>query len=274
MKEKFKRFLHYLYISIREPEMEVLPGNLAFFFMMMIIPILTILTTIIANINVGQDLNEALVKSFPENIANLISSIAGTGSNDLSWLILIGSLLLASNGTYSMIVTSNSIYGIKKSSYIKNKIKSIVLVIVLVSLFVLLLIIPVISSKVLNFIARVTQTDMATNIYFTLYRVLKYPVTLLLVFIFVKILYKYSPSSKAKKRTTYGAIFTSIFLVIATWLYSFYIEYFSDFETIYGGISNILILMMWLNLISYIFVLGINMNAAREKIINEYEKSK
>ena len=273
MKEKAKRFLQYLYISIRKPEMEVLPGNLAFFFMMMIIPLLTILATIIANLDVGKStLYEALRTSFPENIATLISSIAGEGSTNSTWILLIVSLILASNGTYSMIVTSNSIYGIKKSSYIKNKFKSIVLVIVLVILFTILLVIPVINTKVIDFIAKLTKTDMATNLYYLLYNVLKYPVTFLLVFVFVKILYKFSPSGGKRKRTSYGAVFTSVLLVLSTWLYSFYIEYFSNYETYYGGISSILFLMIWINLISYIFVLGMNMNAAREKMINENNK--
>ena len=270
MKEKFKRFLHYLYISVRKPEMEVLPGNLAFFFMMMLIPVVTVIATILANIDVGKaTVYDALITSFPDNIATLIASISGSGSTNSTWVILSASLLLASNGTYSMIVTSNSIYEIKKTSYIKNKIKSVILVIILVMLFIFLLIIPTISNKVLNMIASLTKTDMATNIYFTLYNVLKYPVIFLLVFVFITILYKFTPSGKKRKRTSYGAIFTSVLLVIVTWGYSFYIDYFSSYETIFGGISSILFLMLWIYIISYIFVLGMNMNAAREKIINE-----
>ena len=276
MKQKFKRFLHYLIISIRKPEMEVLPGNLAFFFMMMLIPLLTVLATVLANIDVGKaSLYDALIVSFPDNIATLISSIAGSGSTGSIWVIIFVSLFLASNGTYSMIVTSNSIYGIKKTSYIRNRIKSFVLIVLLVILFTILLIIPTISNKVLSFIADITKTNMATNIYFMLYRFLKYPVIFLLVFIFIKILYKYSPSGVHKKRTSYGAVFTSFFLVISTWLYSFYIDYFSNYETVFGGISSILFLMLWIYLISYIFVLGMNINSARENTINEYlEKSK
>ena len=241
--------------------------------MMMLIPLLTIIATILANIDIGAvPLHQALTENFPKNIADLIESIVGVGSSDSFWAILIGSLLLAANGTYSIIVTSNSIYGIKNSSQIKNRIKSVVLVIVLVLLFTLLLIIPTINSKVLSVIAKLTKTNMASNIYFLLYKVLKYPVIFLFVFIFVKILYKFSPSGGNRKRTSYGAVFTSVLLMISTYLYSVYIDYFSDFETIYGGISNILILMLWLNLIAYIFVLGMNMNAAREKMILEDEK--
>ena len=274
MIKNIKRFLHYLNISIRKPEMEVLPGNLAFFFMMMIIPLLTIITTVIANLNLSDtmSLNEAVFKHFPSNIANLIHSIESQGSSSVSvWAILIGSLLLASNGTYSIIVTANSTYGIKKSSFIKNKIKSIILVIVLVILFTMLLIVPIVNSQVLDFIAKLTKTNMATNIYFLLYKILKYPVLFLFVYIFVKILYRFSPSG-GRRKTSYGAVFTSILLIISTWGYSIYIEYFSDFQTIYGGISNLLFLMLWINLIAYVFVLGMNLNAAREKVHDEIEK--
>ncbi len=276
MKEKVKRFLHYLYVSIRRPEMAVLPGNLAFFFMMMLIPLLTILGIVISTIDVGKaSVYDALITSFPSNIANLIISISGEGSDAIGiFALLISSLLLASNGTYSMIVTSNSIYGIKNSSYVKDKIKSVLLLLALVILFVVLLMIPVINTKVLKFIELITHTSAATNAYYWLYHILKYPVTFLLVFIFVKVLYKYSPSRTIKKRTSYGAVFTSFMLMIVTWGYSYYMEYFNSFESFYGGISSLLFLMLYIQIISYIFVLGMNINYAREKMFEEKGKTK
>ena len=275
MKEKVKRFLHYLYVSIRRPEMAVLPGNLAFFFMMMLIPLLTILGLVVSTIDVGKaSVYDALITSFPSNIANLIISISGESSDAMGVVaLLVTSLLLASNGTYSMIVTSNSIYGIKNTSYIKDKIKSVLLFIALVILFVVLLMIPVINTKVLKFIEAITHTSAATNAYFWLYHFLKYPVTFLLVFIFVKILYKYSPSRTIKKRTSYGAVFTSVLLMIVTWGYSYYMEYFNSYESFYGGISSLLFLMLYIQIISYIFVLGMNINYAREKMIEENSKT-
>lgn len=276
MINKVKRFLHYLYISIKRPEMEILPGNLAFFFMMMIIPVLTILGAFVTNIDIGErTVYDTLMNNLPDNIANLIISIAGEGSSSISFFVLlIGSLLLASNGTYSMIVTSNSIYGISNSNYIKNRIKAFVLMIVLVSLFILLLIIPVINNRVVNFIAKLVDVNVATNIYVVLYKALKFPVIFLLVFIFVKILYRFSPNKRENKRTSYGAVFTSLSLMIVTWGYSIYIEYFSTYETFYGGVSGLLFLMLWIYIISYIFVLGMNLNFAREKLREEEQKKK
>ena len=276
MKKRIKNFLHYLYISIKRPEMEVLPGNLAFFFMMMIIPLLTILGIVISSIDVGKaSVYDALVSNFPDNIASMIISIAGDSSSSIGVMaLLISSLLLASSGTYSMIVTSNSIYGIKKSNYFLNKLKSIILMIVLVVLFVILLFVPIFNNKLFEFVGSLTNTDIATNAYVTLYHILKYPVVFLLVFVFISVLYKWSPSDRKRRKTFYGATFSSILLVIVTWGYSYYLEFFSTFENYYGGISNILCLMVFLNLISYIFVLGMSLNYARDMTIEEKKQEK
>ena len=272
MKRRIKSFLHYLRMSIKRPEMEVLPGNLAFFFMMMIIPLLTIIGIVISNIDVGKaSVYDALVSNFPDNIASMIISIAGDSSSSIGIMaLLISSLLLASNGTYSIIVTSNSIYGITKSNYFLNKIKSFILLVILVILFIVLLFVPIFNNKLFEFVGSITNTDIATNAYVTLYHLLKYPVVFLLVFVFISILYKFSPSNRKKrKRIWYGAVFSSVLLVIITWGYSYYLEYFSTFENYYGGISNILCLMIYLNLIAYVFVLGMSLNYARDKVWEE-----
>ena len=271
MKNKIKNFIKYLFLAIKRPEMEVLPGNLAFFFMMMMVPLLTILGLIISSINVGtSSLYEALINNFPQNIADLIVSISGETSSGIGiFVLLFSSLFLASNGTYSMIITSNSIYGIKNTSYIRNKIKSIILMIILIILFTILLFIPMFNSKIINFIGELLNTNVASNLLVNLYQILKYPIMFILVFIFIELLYKFSPSDRKKRKTMYGAVVASLLLIIATFIYSYYIEYFSTFENFYGGISSILCLMIYLNLVSYIFVLGMSINYAREKELNK-----
>jgi membrane protein len=73
---------------------------------------------------------------------------------------------------------------------------------------------------------------------------------------------------KPKKKTMYGSVFTSILLMISTWGYSIYMEYFTDFESYYGGVATLLSLMIYLNLISLVFVLGMSINYARDKIMH------
>jgi uncharacterized BrkB/YihY/UPF0761 family membrane protein len=64
--------------------------------------------------------------------------------------------------------------------------------------------------------------------------------------------------------------------IIVTMVYSVYIEKVVNYETIYGGLSSLLCLLIWLSIISYIFVLGMALNASYYSInkddINYIEK--
>ena len=67
------------------------------------------------------------------------------------------------------------------------------------------------------------------------------------------------------KTTTKGALFTAIGWVLSTEIFTFYIERFARYDVFYGGISNILVLLLWVYLLSYIFVLGMVINASNYK---------
>lgn len=67
----------------------------------------------------------------------------------------------------------------------------------------------------------------------------------------------------------YGAIFTSISWVLVTTIYSYYINNFARYDVFYGGLANIVILMLWVYLLAYIFVIGIGLNYHKEEIILE-----
>lgn len=272
MKEKIKRFFKYLYIIVRKPEMEVLPGQLAFFFMMMLIPLFTLLGSLLSLIDfIPTTINDSLHSNLPQNIADIIVNLTEQPTSSLSiWIILIPTLILASNATYSIIVTSNSIYKVKNSNYIKNRIKAFIMMIVLVFLFIFLMIIPTFSAKLFDIIESIFKISILTTNQYAIFRILRFPVLFLLVFISIKILYKIAPNTKIKsKSVTYGAFFSSILIIVSTWLYSFYIDYFSTYEDYYGNLSNLLVLMLWLYIISYIFVLGIALNATRNSINHE-----
>ena len=65
-----------------------------------------------------------------------------------------------------------------------------------------------------------------------------------------------------------GAIFTTLGWILVTAIYSYYVAHFSKYDIFYGSLSNIIILMMWIYILSYILVLGIAINS------NYYEMAK
>ena len=69
------------------------------------------------------------------------------------------------------------------------------------------------------------------------------------------------PSKTANK----GAVFTALGWILSTEVFAFYIEKFTKYDIFYGSISNILVLLLWVYLLSYIFVLGMVINASNYK---------
>ena len=83
-----------------------------------------------------------------------------------------------------------------------------------------------------------------------------------MIYVNLKLLYTIAPDKKIpSKSTTYGSIFTTIIWTIATAIFSYYLKYFANYNLIYGNLSSIIILMMWIYIISYVFVMGIAINA-------------
>ena len=275
MKKKIKKFLEHLYININRPEMEVLPGHLAFYFIMMLIPLITLIGSLLTYIDIGTtSISEAIYNNLPTNIADVVMTISKQDANEISfWILLIPTLILASNGTYSMIVTSNSIYKVKNSrnvvlGYIIDRIKAFIMLIVLILIFIFLLLVPTFGNILFKIIGMIIANEsIVGNLYYVLFNFFKYPISFLIIFFAVKSLYIIAPNTKVKrKQVNYGALFTSIMWIICTWGYSYYIEYFSSYETFYGGISSILFLMLWVYLLSYIFVLGMALNVSNYEI--------
>ena len=63
------------------------------------------------------------------------------------------------------------------------------------------------------------------------------------------------------RTTTYGALFTTIGWIVSTEIYSFYVREFAHYNILYGSVANLIILFLWIYILSYIFVLGMALNA-------------
>jgi membrane protein len=61
-----------------------------------------------------------------------------------------------------------------------------------------------------------------------------------------------------------GSVFAAIGILFATWLYSIYMKNIAlkNFNILYGGLSSVVILLIWFYLIAFILIIGIQLNAA------------
>lgn len=256
---------------INKPEMRILPGQLSFFLLLSIIPLFAIIATVASKFSLSIDtLIQIVNDNLPNEISNfIIQIIDGKNININIVLFCITGFILASNGPHSMIIGANTIYKVDDKDFLTRRIKAILMTIILVLLFIFILVVPVFGDKIITFIVSFIPSLQIGKAITLTYNILKYPTSLFIIYFCIKLLYTMAPDTKIKSmETTTGAVFTTISWIIATEIYSFYVSYFAKYNLLYGSVANLLILFLWIYLLSYIFVLGMVLNASSREVID------
>ena len=264
-----KKFITSFWGVIRLPEMTILPGQLAFFFVLSVVPTLTIISYGAAFFNLSSDfISNFLTQAFNEGVSRIIMPSTEGLNLDLQFFaFLIAGWFIASNGAASVIVTSNAIYGVPNGNWLRRRVKAMVMTVFIVLLFLFILVVPVFGNHIVDLIRSVNLNEAVTIRIESIFRILQSPISWLIMFLFIKIIYTMAPSRKTYSiYTNYGAIFTTVGWTIATSVYSYWINRVADYNIFYGGLANLVILMLWIYLLAYIFVIGMALNFREEEL--------
>lgn len=264
MLEKLKSFFKNLISIMKRKEMLILPGHLAFYFVLSIVPIITIIFFVATSFNLSLNVITNFIEvNFSKEVLEVIYPILDNTSFAVGNVVFLCiAFFLASNGFDSIIIASNAIFNLNNSKYFRRRIKAMLLTFLMVLLFTFILIVPLFGDTILSILISFTKEDNALiNIFDILYPILNIPITFLVVFLFIKMVYTIAPDDDIpSKYVNKGTIFTTFCWIIITIIYSSYIKNFAHFNTYYGGLSSIVILMLWFYLMAYVFVLGLAFN--------------
>ena len=271
LKSNLKEFWHNFKKSIKRPEMVILPGQLAFFFVLAIVPTITLISYGAATLNLSTDLIfDFIGKSFSKETAEMLLAT----SNDIHGfsfiLLIIIAYFLASNGPASIITTSNAIYGEEHNPFIRRRIKALIMTFILILLFVFMLIIPIFGDRIIILFRYVNMNANVTNTIEKVIHFLNGPITWLIMYLFIKLLYTIAPNrSVLSKSVGYGALFTTISWIAITYIYSYYINHIAIYSTFYGGLANLVVLMIWIYFLALVFTIGMALNYIKEEKLTE-----
>ncbi len=273
IKSNLREFLNNFIEVLARPEMAILPGQLAFFFVLAIVPTITLISYEATLLNLSTEVIYDFISSaFSKDIASMLLATKATGGGFGFFLVVVVGYFIASNGPASIIITSNTIYGEEQEGFLKRRLKSIIMTFVLVLLFIFMLIVPVFGNKIVELVEYVNINSYVTTRITSVFKVLSGPITWLIMYFFIKILYTMAPNRRVKsKNVGYGAIFTSVSWIIITYIYSYYINNIAHYQTFYGGLANLVILMFWIYLLAFAFTIGMALNYRKET--KEIEKT-
>jgi len=268
MKTKMKKnFFERFWEAFWRPEMLILPGQIAFFLFLSLVPTITIIGYASTYLNVSNNIVQNLISNvLSQDIAELVAPIITSTKITPTFFITLGvGYFIASNGMSSIIIASNTIYGIKDAGFFKRRLKAIIMELVIVILFLFIIIVPLLSTNIIHLLHYFNLDAETTSIIAKSLNLLDGPVAWLIIFFFIKTIYTLAPDKKIPSRNVNGgAIFTTITWIAITAIYSYYISNYANYSLFYGSLANIVILMLWVYFLSYAFVIGMAMNYHEE----------
>ena len=175
-------------------------------------------------------------------------------------LSMLASLWAASRGMSAIIRGLNHSYGVKESRrFVRLNMVALLStvglsVMVLIS-FIMIVLGRIIGSSIFGYMG-------AKSLFYSIWSFLRYGITFGLLLTTFYLIYRYLPNRKLTgNHVLAGTIFTTVGWIGASLLFSFYVNNFGSYATVYGSLGGMFALIFWLYISTLIFLLGGAINA-------------
>ncbi|MDB2631531.1 YihY/virulence factor BrkB family protein [Flavobacteriaceae bacterium] len=248
----------------------------AFSFFMAIFPFLLFIIILIPYIpfeGFQSDFLNFLEASLPPNTSdffnqNIFENINKNRGGGLISSVFLISMFLMSNGVNAVFSSfENSYHQQLNRNFINQYLYafgvSIILVVILIITIIgigfseIYLIHPLYDS--LNIEDASTELFWIDNSKFLFF--------VLMIYLIVAVLYFFgTKEGKQSRFFSVGALFTTLLVLLNSYVFGFYIENFSNYNQLYGSIGALLILLFYLWLNAIILLLGFELNASLQRL--------
>lgn len=243
----------------------------SYFTILSFIPFTIFFLTLIKFTNIEKTTIYMVLKEFVPStvhpiILNIIDEIYSKSIEVISLSAIIA-IWSAGKGFFSLCKGLRNIYKVEeKHSNFLLRIEGSVYTLVLMLSIIVFLIIIVLGNKMYIFI--MSKYQKTFNLFYILFKLRTVLSILLMLFVFL-LLYKYIPKSKEKmSKHIFGAIFSSIGWHIISYFFSMYLDISVGFTDMYGSLSSIILIMLWIYACMYIILLGAEFNVIINKKLN------
>ncbi|MCC6600748.1 MAG: YihY/virulence factor BrkB family protein [Crocinitomicaceae bacterium] len=143
------------------------------------------------------------------------------------------------------------------------RIASLILIIVLGLVMVVAISLIIFSGSVFEFLHG--KGIIGDRGYIPILNVARWLITLFLVYTVITTLYNVGMGARKRKRWKFintGATLATIFFVLASIGFAYFVNNFSSFNRLYGSLGTLMVLLIWLNFNSAILLAGFELNTS------------
>nr|WP_304710468.1 YihY/virulence factor BrkB family protein [uncultured Acetatifactor sp.] len=247
---------------MKKQNISTFAASTAFFFFLSIVPMLIMVCTIIPYTPLTEEnLVEAVTDLTPDQVdglaESLISDIYKNSAGVLS-IALIATLWSASKGVMALMRGLNAINGVEENrNYFVVRVIASFYTIVMLIVMVLSLFLMVFGDQLVNLMLhRIPQLKQLVSFIMNFRFIFVWAV---LSVLFAAV-YAYVPDKKlAFREQIPGAVFSAVVWSVFSWAFSYYVTYGNSYG-IYGSLSIIIIVLLWMYFCMYIIMIGAYLN--------------
>ena len=261
--------LKFVWKEILRDDIMTRSNSMAFSFFLSIFPSMLVVLALIPFLPVD-DLLLALERSYvdilPAKMAayidSIIDEVANTNQSGILGFSLLLAIYFASSGVGTMLKGFSKSYEMtyKKTNLLERQWKALQLTLILGLLLLGSTLAIIIGKPLLIKILNSLHLSKAMVGY---YNYIRWISTFILYYACIAVIYRVGPAFKNKlKWFTPGATLATILSVISSLAFAIYVDNFEQYNEIYGSIGALILILLWLQINSFIILIGYELNAS------------
>lgn len=221
------------------------------------------------------------IDGFQETLLNQITGVLPLGVKQITYDTIVDlintpregllsfnfvlAMFFATNGVFSLIDEFNntSLFN-EKRNYFVQRLVALFLIIILTVLVITAIALVMFSGYVVDYALQHQIVSAGIGVF--MLNVVKWLTVFLLYYFAISFLYYFGP---AKRKTwqffSAGSTLATILVILTSVAFSYYVSNLNQYNKIYGSIGTILIVLLWININSYLLLIGFELNASIKK---------
>jgi membrane protein len=246
----------------------VFPGTIFLFTLIPYIPIHNL------EVLIMDFLKNLMPSGLYDNVSHTIQEIISRPRPDILSFGFVLAIFAATNGMSSLMTAFNmALKQREKRSFLKAKWIAFLLTSLLIFILIAAIVVLIVGKITLNYFTEKVFIDQTINVWGL--NILGYASIFIIFFFGISCIYFFAPAIHKKLRFfNFGALFASFLSILATNLFSFYLENFNSYNRLYGSIGTLIAIMVWIYLIALILILGFELNISFLSASNRSQRKK
>lgn len=275
------RFARGVYLMIRRylgHSVSIQSAALAFYLLFTIFPLLIFFSSLLGLLhldvaNILADLGRILPSAVVELIGMYLSYVGKDPSLRLLAFGFFFSIYFPMRATNTLMRCVRTAYHLgPPRGAVRQALRTLLFALVLIVVIALMLILLTVGNLALNYAVKHLGLSASAAV---LWARLRFPATMALMYCALFLLYGLSQDQRQPNRNLFPGVLSALLgWMVLSLCYSFYVENFASYTTLYGSIGTVIVLLVWLYLTSTVLIMGAELNGTLISLRREKEEGR